>query len=56
MRKHDKYIYCLILAVLLAASKTSGQIVVVVNKNNSISDISIRELRLIYLGKTTTFS
>lgn len=36
-------------------SEVAGQIAVVVNKKNPTSDISMLELKLIYLGKSTSF-
>jgi ABC-type phosphate transport system substrate-binding protein len=44
-------------AVLSASlpSEARGQIVVIVNPRNPVRDLSLEELRRLYLGRTTTF-
>ncbi len=51
-----KYTICTLILVLLCLGSTAtAQIVVVVNDSNSISDLTLDELKRIYLGKTTAF-
>lgn len=45
----------LITAILLVASEATAQIAVVVHENNPTSNLSMHELKLIYLGKATNF-
>jgi len=49
----------LILCIILLASIinfSNAQIVIIVNKDNPINNISLSELEQIYLGKRTAFS
>ncbi len=51
-----KYTICTLLLIMICLGSTAtAQIVVVVNDSNSISDLTLDELRRIYLGKTTAF-
>ena len=56
MNKNNiKWIICVILFICFTNVSTA-QIAIVVNKNNPIDDISIAELKRIYLAKQTVFS
>ncbi|NQV17265.1 MAG: hypothetical protein HQ534_01800 [Armatimonadetes bacterium] len=56
MTKTKYGILLVIILMTLMSSKIQGQIAVVVAKNNPVNNLTLEELRRIYLGKVTTFS
>ena len=51
----SKYFIIIFLVFLISTSIASAQIVVIVNKDNPLNDLSLNDLKLIYSGKLSSF-
>lgn len=55
MKQSTLILYTFVLLFFTLWNKADAQIAVIVNKSNSVSDLSLDDLKNIYLGKVTSF-
>lgn len=56
MKNSGFILYITILLMLAMGNSIQAQIAVIVNKKNSVNDLTLHDLKNFFLGKTTTFS